>query len=160
MINLIAWLQNQDNNEKDLILKNGELYTTDNQDVRFEITRNIFEIDTNGKKIFSSNQFNIIKQNSTYLIKLQTLNIDEHGRTMPMLILIQNCDLQTYSELEKIIDKTLNTANYSIEVEQKNTILKTIKNDLENIIKKKGFKILGIILLILALIFIINQIIN
>jgi len=159
-LNLIAWIQNENNSSSDLILKNGDFIVVENKDVRFDVSRRIFEIENKGKKIYSANELKILCLNSTYLLKIQTLNKDENQRTLPMFILVENYGKDTHSELNDLINKTLKNSGYNIDENYKNQILNTLKNDLENILKKKVIKIIGLSILIIAIIIIIRQIVN
>jgi hypothetical protein len=90
MLKLIAWIQHENNSAADLILKNGEFLVVKNEEVRFEVSKQIFEVESKGNKIYSSNELKIVGLNFIYLIKIQTLNKDENQRTLPMFMLIEN----------------------------------------------------------------------
>lgn len=161
MLNLIAWIQNPDKTQKDLILNNGAFVVTDEHSTRDEISKKIFDIDSNGKHFYKSNAINIIRFNSTYLIKLQTSKLDENGRSMPMMMLVENYQENSNSELKNLIDITLSNSKYELDNNFVDEILNQLKIDLENLIKKKKMLTIGVgILFLTGLILLIKSLLK
>ncbi len=162
--NLSAWIQNPNTEESDLILKNGKFISVESESLRKEISKMMFHIDEKGKEFYASNDLKIIKDKDNkgiYLIKLQTLKLDENGRTMPMMILVENYRENTRSDLQDMIDETLKTSDYEVNKEHIEKILNQLKSDLENNLKKKNIFTIGVgIVLLVALIFLIIMILK
>lgn len=161
MLNLIAWIQNPDKTQKDLILNNGAFVVTDEHNTRDEISEKIFDIDSNGKHFYKSNTLNIIRFNSTYLIKLQTSKLDENGRSMPMMMLVEKYQENLNSELKNLIYMTLSNSKYELDNKFVDEILNQLKIDLENLIKKKKMLTIGVgVLFLIGLIFLIKSLLK
>lgn len=161
MLNLIAWIQNPDKTQKDLILNNGEFVVVDEHSFRDEISRKIFDIDSNGKHFYKSNTINIIRLNLTYLIKLQTSKLDENGRSMPMMMLVERYKENSNSELKKLIDTTLSNSKYELDNEFVEKMLNELKTDFENLIKKKKILTIGFgVLLLMGLTLLIKSLLK
>ncbi len=159
MIEIIAWIQNQDNSQRDLILKNGTFVLVSDETIREDATKRMFDIANKGRRIYFDVDFEIIRLKQIYLIKLQTLKQDANGQTLPMMILVENYQKDVESELNVLIDKTLVNSDYEIDPEYINQILGQLKKDLENQIKKKNFLMAGISLIFLITLLIIIKLI-
>lgn len=157
MLELNVWIQSENNSEPDLILKNGEFVAVKNDEIRSEISQKIFDIDSKGKVIFTSDELKILRLKSTYLVKVQTLNRDENQRSLPMLMLVINYEKNSYTDLNNLIDKTLVNSEYNIDENYKSQILKALKRDLERILKKRAIGIAGLAFLLLILVVIITM---
>lgn len=157
MLNLIAWIQNPDKSQKDLIFNNGEFVKFDDFDFRDEASKKIFETESLGKEIYNDNGLCIISCKSLYLIKLQTSKLDESNRTMPILMLVKNYKENSNSELKTMIMKTLYNSKYNIEEGYINQILSKINQNFLNHFKIKKVLILWFIgVFLLALLILIK----
>lgn len=136
MLNLMAWIQNSDKTQEDLILNNGK-FVVDQSNIRGEISKKMFDIHNSGDCFHKSKTIDMIRLGPIYFIKLQTLKLDENGRNMPMMMLVEEYQENSNPELKKLIDSTLSNSKYEFDNKLVDEILNQLKKDLENIKKKR-----------------------
>ena len=137
MLNLTTWIQNPDKSQRDFILIDGEFIPTHNLASRSEASEKIFDIESAGGEFYRKNGLRIVRYKSSYLVKLQTSKLDNSGRSMPIIMLVENYGEESDSQLRSVIMKTLEKSKYEIKEDCINQILSQINQNLLNLKKKR-----------------------